>query len=407
MKTILVTAYAINPYKGSEDGAGWNNILQIGKNNNVVAITRENNIPHINAYIKEYKLDLNVEFYGYDLPKWARFWKRGQNGAMLYFYLWQMFIVSFIRKRKIDFDIAHNLNFHTDWIPTFLWRLNKPTVWGPVGHHPKVPKGYYHMENTSGIDRLKNELIWITKSIFWKIDPFFVLSKRNVDHVICMNSEAVNAMGMPSEKTSMCASVGSSSIGVPVVTNEKFRGLSVGRLAPLKGFDITLKSFHLFLEKLTNDEKENVELIMIGKGKMQAPLQQYITDHKLENNVKLINWMDRKDLLSYYKTSSLYFFPSHEGAGMVVLEALSFGVPILCFDNAGPGEFAGPNCGVRVPYTNYNKSIVDFTDKLCELYQNPVLMKKFSEASVDQFESNFTWDIHGELFDKIYSKLDS
>ena len=53
MKTILASAYAINPYKGSEDGMGWNFVLQIAKYNQVIAITRENNRPHIEKYIAE------------------------------------------------------------------------------------------------------------------------------------------------------------------------------------------------------------------------------------------------------------------------------------------------------------------------------------------------------------------
>ena len=89
MRTILTTAYAINPFKGSEDGMGWNHILQIAKYSNVIAITRKNNLPEIKRYIVEHELnDLNIEFYGYDLPYWLRFWKRGQNGAMAYFYLY-------------------------------------------------------------------------------------------------------------------------------------------------------------------------------------------------------------------------------------------------------------------------------------------------------------------------------
>ena len=124
MKTILVTAYAINPYKGSEDGTGWNYVLEISKLNNVIAITRKNNIPHIQNYIKENKVDmLNVKFIGFDLPYIFRFWKIGGNGALIYFYLWQMFMPLFILSQGIRFDVAHNLNFHTDWIPTFLWVL--------------------------------------------------------------------------------------------------------------------------------------------------------------------------------------------------------------------------------------------------------------------------------------------
>jgi hypothetical protein len=47
MKTVLITAYAVNPYKGSEDGVGWNISNEISKKYKVILITRKNNIPHI------------------------------------------------------------------------------------------------------------------------------------------------------------------------------------------------------------------------------------------------------------------------------------------------------------------------------------------------------------------------
>ena len=76
MKTILVTAYAINPYKGSEDGTGWNYVRQVARFNKVIAITRENNLTDIQRYVEEHQLDVsNIEFKGYDLPYWARWWR--------------------------------------------------------------------------------------------------------------------------------------------------------------------------------------------------------------------------------------------------------------------------------------------------------------------------------------------
>ena len=44
----------------------------------------------------------------------------------------------------------------------------------------------------------------------------------------------------------------------------------------------------------------------------------------------------------------LFSFPSHEGAGMVVAEAMSFGLPVVCLNNEGPGEFITTNCGFAV-----------------------------------------------------------
>jgi len=43
MSTILITAYAVNPFKGSEDGIAWNIIRELATKNKVIAITRKNN----------------------------------------------------------------------------------------------------------------------------------------------------------------------------------------------------------------------------------------------------------------------------------------------------------------------------------------------------------------------------
>jgi len=50
MKKVLITAYAVNPYKGSEDAMGWNMLLQAARYQQVIAVTRKNNRPAIEIY---------------------------------------------------------------------------------------------------------------------------------------------------------------------------------------------------------------------------------------------------------------------------------------------------------------------------------------------------------------------
>ena len=106
--------------------------------------TRKNNQEPIDAYLADNPLPANttLKFAYFDLPYWMRFWKKGGRGAMLYYLMWQKGIVGFIKKQNIEFDITHNLNFHNDWSPSYIWKLDKPFVWGPVGHHPEIPIYY-------------------------------------------------------------------------------------------------------------------------------------------------------------------------------------------------------------------------------------------------------------------------
>ena len=53
--------------------------------------------------------------------------------------MWQLGLALWLRRRRLDedVDVVHNLNFHNDWTPSFLWLLGRPLVWGPIGHHPR------------------------------------------------------------------------------------------------------------------------------------------------------------------------------------------------------------------------------------------------------------------------------
>jgi glycosyltransferase involved in cell wall biosynthesis len=406
MKTILASAYAINPFKGSEDGMGWNFVLQIARFNKVIAITRKNNRPHIEKYIAENPNDLyqNVEFLYFDLPYWMRFWKKGGQGAMLYYLMWQRGIVSFIKKQNLKFDIVHNLNFHNDWTPSFLWKLDKPFVWGPVGHHPLIPSQY--LQSYSRKYHLIDRLTWTVKQFFWKISPALRKTIKNADHILCMNDGVPRALGIQSNY-SISPSVATQDFGWNELdtTKDKFTLISAGRFVPLKGFDLTIRAFSEFLNGLDAKDIENCELILIGSGPEEAFLKSLVNDLKLADRVKFISWIERVELMAKFKEASVFLFPSHEGAGMVVAEALSFGLPVICLDNEGPGQFISKENGFAIPMGDYDQTVDGLVAAIQELHASAEKRKKMGMAARKQFENFFHWDRRGEQLQKVYADL--
>lgn len=407
MKTILLTAYAINPYKGSEDGTAWNMTTQIAKHCKVIAITRENNQEHIDKWLSENELEgkENLQFAYFDLPYWMRFWKKGGRGALLYFYMWQFGIVNFIKRNKFEFDIAHNLNFHSDWTPTFLWRLKKPLVWGPVGHHHKIPKEYltkFYGQKPFIMDRIR----WFTKLFFWNIDPFLKIAKWKSKAILPINSSVIRMMNLSKDKATIIPAVGSEPVNQDFIKNEaQFNVLSIGRFVPLKGFDITIKAFTKFYKKLSESEQQHVNLWLVGKGSHEKALRQMIETYQVEDGIEIINWVERSALKNIYENAHLFFFPSHEGAGMVVPEAFSYRVPVLCFDNYGPGEFVTKESGIAIPYSEYEKSIDEFADELMNLYRNREQLKALEKGAIERYESYFDWKVKGEQIVAVYEKI--
>ncbi len=408
--TILVTAYAVNPYKGSEDGTGWNMIIEIAKQQKVVAITRANNQKDIEKYLSENPLEQTnqLTFEYFDLPYWMRFWKKGGRGALLYFYLWQIGLVFFIWNKKIQFEIAHHLNFHNDWTPSFLWLLGKPLVWGPIGHHPVIPKSY--LINNAGkkaylFDRLK----WQVKKFFWRFDPFLKITRWKAQKIITINSSVKNCVGFKNQKEVRLPAVAASipQIGTPLraLAENKFNILSIGRFVPLKGFDITIKSFAHFYHTQASSVQKNLQLTLIGKGPQKTQLKKLAANLNLGDSVQFIEWMPKSELQDYFRTSALFLFPSHEGAGMVVPEALSFGLPILCFDNAGPGELMDRSCGFKVPYSTPEKSILEFSNYIDQLFHSKEKRKALSIGAKAYFKKHLTWERKGNVISQAYQDI--
>lgn len=404
MKIILMTAYDINPYKGSEAATGWNFVLQAARFNKVVAITRENNQEHIERFISKFNIDTsNIEFYYYDLPYYLRFWKKGARGSSLYFYLWQMFMPLFVKKNNINFDIAHNVNFHADAFPTFLWLLGRPTVWGPINHNEKIPRQYV----TNRKEYLKDRLKWIIKSFNWNFDPFMILAKKKVDIIIGGNSSVQKRLRIKKLQFISMTQVASHNLDIDFQQKEtvSFNVLMVGRFLTIKSFDIALYSFENFYNELSFEEKRNIKLTIIGQGPLETVLKEIVSNFESRGVIEFIGWVEKDIMSSFYDNASAFVFPSHEGAGMVVVEALSHGLPIICFDNYGPGEFVNDSCAIKIPYTNYQQSIMDYTDGMMNLYKNKKISNEMSSAAVHLFEEKYTWDSKGLILRELYNTL--
>ncbi len=406
MKTILATAYAINPYKGSEDGMGWNFVQQIARFNKVIAVTRENNREKIEQFMQEHPDELyeNIHFLYFDLPYWMRFWKKGSRGAMLYYWMWQRGIVNWLKKQEFQFDIVHNLNFHNDWTPSFLWKLGKPFVWGSIGHHPRIPTQY--LQPYSKKYAWKDRITWNIKQLFWNYSTGLKKTVQAANHICCMNKSVAQVLDLEGKSTTIMPSVATQDFGYALYNpKEKFRLISAGRLVPLKGYDLSIRAFAQFIKQLPEAAQQECELCIVGSGAEENFYKSLCKKEKIDKNVQFIHWVRREELMELFRNSSAFLFPSHEGAGMVVAEALSFGLPVICLDNCGPGEFIDESCGFAIPEQSYETTVTVLSEAIQTLYTNKPLQQKMRENARQRFETHFHWDRRGEQLREIYDSL--
>lgn len=150
--------------------------------------------------------------------------------------------------------------------------------------------------------------------------------------------------------------------------------VSAGRLSSEKGF---LDLIDVFEE--VNNKNPDWHLHIAGDGAQKDEIIKKIHQKHLENNVT-VGFKKEEELRELFLESSIYVMTSfHESFGLVLIEAESFGIPLLAFDSAkGPQEIIenGKN-----GYLISNRDIKQMADKINELISNDTLRTEMGSTA--------------------------
>ena len=162
------------------------------------------------------------------------------------------------------------------------------------------------------------------------------------------------------------------------------RLISVGRLSPEKGYLDLLK-----LYRLINKDYPDWRLDIIGDGKDRELLEKYIEKYNLGENVKLHGFQGKEYIDKLMNKSSLYLMTSYtESFGIVLIEAMSHGIPCIAMDSAeGAREIinSGEN-GYLIRNRNFEMMAKKVED-LIESKSERVRIGKNARKSINKYTS--------------------
>jgi glycosyltransferase involved in cell wall biosynthesis len=408
---ILASAYACDPHVGSEPGIGWNWVRQIARRHDCWLITRENNVEAIAERAREEGLD-RLHLHGFDLPPWMRFWKRGSRGAVPYFYLWQLGLIPLARRldREVDFDVVHHLTFASSWIPSGLSFVDKPFVWGPVGQHPPVPERFI-LESDRKL-RLAERGRRLARTLLTRADPFM---RHTVDHADCILSLGEEGMrawrprhadrivpmlacGTEVTAPSRDPLLRDPLLRDPLPREHGLRIVFAGRLVDQKGIRLALEAFGRIAK-----EEPTAEFHVIGKGPRAPWLEQRVQQLGLADRVVRHGHLPHEEALQRMADSDVFLFPSFEGAGMVVVEAMARGCPVVCLDFGGPGEMVDEQRGIRVEARgSFGETVRGLADALRRLRDDEKLRVRLGQGAREWAATRATWEYKGSSLPEIY-----
>jgi len=106
------------------------------------------------------------------------------------------------------------------------------------------------------------------------------------------------------------------------------------------------------------------------------------------------------------QNSDIYICPSFEGGGIAVAEAMQYGLPIICFDNFGPGETVGPNyIGVVKQAATKEANLTAFYDRLILMICDDELRYIAQEQSLKRVDDELNWETKVKQLNQFYSGM--
>jgi len=172
--------------------------------------------------------------------------------------------------------------------------------------------------------------------------------------------------------------------------------LYVGHFARLKGVDILIRA----IAKL-RIELPNIKLHLVGRGNVPA-FALLAKKEGIEKHVVFHGWVEQSTLSSYYKSADICVFPSrHEGFGLVILEAMASGIPVIASDIPTFREIISDGSDGRLFKSEDADSL---SKEIIALYQDPYLRKELSRNAFEK-ATKYSWENIADKYISLYKSL--
>lgn len=335
-RTILVSAYACEPKKGSEPSVGWTHVINLSKQYEIVhVVTRKNNEPSISNFLKKNPIN-NLFFHYHDLPIFFIKLKKIFRITHIYAYMWELTLFFFLlnKFKKKSFDISARVTFVSYKFPSFLWYYSKFFHLGPIGGGECYPINFIKY---FPLDTKIKELSRLFLNFVLIFDPLILLTFYKANEIQVVNLSTYNFLLFFKKKFYIEPAITinqndfvESNYLPPINTkyiDKVINFLYVGRLVHWKGLLFALKA-------LTFIPNNKYNLTVIGNGPDEAYFKKYVFNNNI--NAKFIDTVERQKLIHFYKSSDYLFLLSlHDSGGMVVKEAQQFNTKVIVSNFGG------------------------------------------------------------------------
>jgi glycosyltransferase involved in cell wall biosynthesis len=327
------------------------------------------------------------------------YWWKGRRigNISTTFFFWSCYLLwqlgAYRRARRLHatqpFEMVHHVTMAAFRTPSFMGGLGIPFIFGPVGGGETAPRPLRRSFNWSGYIF---ELLRDLSNLVVKFDPFMRFTFSRATLIACTTPETMrNIPRRFQHKCVVLQTIGiePSTLLEPVSTDRSITFLFIGRLLYWKGLQFVLRALPE-VQKLYPETR----LRVIGKGKDAEWLKSVAEESGVSSSVEWIERVPYREIADQYRHKIGFVFPSlRDSGGMVLLESMASGLPVICLKLGGPGVLVNQDCGIVIDADHVGEKEVEkaLADAMIKLIENPEIRQSMALNAMQRVR-RFGWE---------------
>ena len=226
---------------------------------------------------------------------------------------------------------------------------------------------------------------WKCEVVRWGVDTnMFVPLDRDHEDTMLAHEEMRQRYGAPDEN----ALGGLANTSTPLI-------LAVGRLVARKGYRTLLKAMPKVLEN-----NPNAHLVIVGRGHMRRTLLRQAKKLGVSESVTIESGLPFEQLAQLFRSADLVAYPSYyEGQGLIPLEAMASGTPVLTVNDGPLPEMVDDTVGALF---DINKP-ESLANAINEILSDSEARESMAENGRRRVLDEYTYALNAERYSEFYS----
>ena len=412
--TVLVHAYACNPFYGSEEGVGWGWVTAIAQHHDLHVLTAAYHQADIEAALDaQPQLRDRIRFHYVPHRPWhyhpTPLWKRIEASIVkpimhMAYRSWQRAAYKYATELSATtkFDLVHVITYVGFRFPGKFWKMPVPLIWGPIGGLENTPWRYFPVFSLAGKIKFTGRNVINTLHKTLLVSPKRAFRKAGGGVIAATSAISEEIEKWYGVKSIVRCEIGA--VGQPGSVELSKREADEPLKIVWSGLHEDRKALPLLLEALAM-LPGNVKwsLTVLGSGPLTSRWQDQAAALGVADNIVWTGRVSRDVAIASVSESHVMVVTSvYDLTSTVIVEALCVGLPVICPDHYGFSDAITDSCGFKVATSSLAEISKGIAESLEVLYGDEAGRQRLARGALER-AGHYSWEETGRIVSDLYA----